>query len=146
MWPLITGPSVVTSPAGRVNIADDAAVDVRLAPTNAVAEYAVQADGSIRIYTGSGGYRYPAGQWRLAGAAADYEVIFTPVTGDPPNVGSALNVWHGCDENPYIRLLNSDDFESEKSGTVFVQLRDAVTLAILDSATITLTANTFTTS
>ena len=135
-------PGVLTSPIGgaaqpRVSIGDEIIVDVTVAPTNASAGYSLTSAGVINEITVSGG-TVSLGNWItptvFAGAA--YEVRATEVSGtvSTGTVGSWLalsstRTWTRA------RVVAGSD-----SVVLTIEIRLAASGAVLDSATVTLTA------
>ena len=106
-----------------------------IAPANASATYFVNTGG-----TESSSPAAISNTWLLSGAAADYEVRATLSSGTTPTGGSGLNVWLSLGTSRSWSNANADDFTSTVTSGLTIEVRSAATLAVLDAASVTLTA------
>ena len=116
----------------RVSITDQNVADITLTPTDATATYTLQSGGNVVNHNS-----LLLEQWLLKGAAGDYEARATVLSGDPPNSGT-LNTWLALSTTR--SWSQTQTTPGVRSGEITVEIRDATTLAILDSATINITA------
>lgn len=97
------------------------------------ASYEVNSDGKVYDQNGT-----ILETWLLSGAAADYDVRATLVSGNSPT-GASLGTW--------LNLASSHAWQetaslgSIKTCTLTIEIRDATTLTVLDTATVTVTAD-----
>ena len=109
------------------------------------ATYGIRSNGTIdATYTSNGGYGGSDGltngtNWITPTTSASlYEVRATKVSGDTPNAGSALNTWLSCSTTRSwaLYLTGVGRFDC----VLTIEIRDAATQTIRDTATITLMA------
>ena len=139
MW-LIGGHGLLCkyTPPARVSISNVGVFDFSISPANAIARWEANTNGQARTYRGSTGYTNLSGQWKISGLSTDYDIRFTPQTGDAPNDGDAFNTWLNISQQRRIGLISSA--VGSLSGDTLVELRDTITLTVLDSCVVTLTA------
>jgi hypothetical protein len=96
------------------------------------ATYRLRTDGTAQRFTEfSGTYQNYPGEWMLSGVHTDYQLRATLVSGDTPTVvGPALGVW-GSFGGQYT-------IGASMNTVLFIEIRQASTLTVLDSATIEL--------
>lgn len=122
----------------RVQLVGGTYQTVTLTPTDAVCQYRLQSTGEEQADQGSG--FVTVGTWLLRGAAADYECRYT-FTGDTADVTIGSNgVWEVLSTARVwgIQDTASAGFQKEITGTI--EIRDAATLEVLASKTLTLQA------
>lgn len=109
------------------------------------ATYGIRSNGTIdATYTSNGGYAGTDGvtngtNWITPTTSASlYEVRATKVSGDTPNAGSALNTWLPCTTTRSwaLYLTGVGRFDC----VLTIEIRDAATQTVRDTATITLMA------
>lgn len=124
-------------PQPRVQITDRSIIDF-LAGTSQ-AKYNVRGTGVARYFREmDGSYTNISGEWLLVGAVADYQVRATLISGAQPNQSfGSFGAWQNA-ENSIEWSISST---STLTGVILVEIRDDVTLEVLDSAQITLEAN-----
>lgn len=85
-------------------------------------------------FTSTGGVSAPSWTWRLSGASADYEVMFS-YTGSVPT-GVTFDTWLSCSTSRTVTLASSR--LQDKSTNVVVKIRKGTTE--LDTCTIAMAA------
>lgn len=124
------------TPAGSVAISDKVA-SVATTSGTCTAGYRLASTG-VASYTAtsSGTYATISGEWLTGGAASDYEVRAqkTAGTGTPSN----LNTWLGLGTTRTWSLSQSG--EGETFVYLTIQIRDATTLTVLDTADVEIRA------
>lgn len=99
------------------------------------AGYKLDNDGSAyKVLTGS---TTALEQWLDAGAAGDYEVRATRISGSIPS--GTLNAWESLSADRTWSL--SATAEQSKTCKLNIEIRDVATATVIDSATITLSAD-----
>lgn len=117
-----------------VNIVGGSVIDVVVSPTNAVAVYLLNADGTETST--------PAGisnTWLLGGAASSAEVRAT-VTAGATTAGDVTGAWLGLGVNRSWRCGLVNDAAGVASASLTIEVRNASTLAVLDTAPVDLYA------
>jgi hypothetical protein len=110
----------------RVNISNQTIIGT------ATAAYKVNSSGTVSDHTNTN-----LETWKLSGVAGDYDIMVT-VSGNALS-GSATGTW--------LNLATGRSWSYSVgvggllTGTLTVQIRDAVTLTVLDTATVNLTAD-----
>lgn len=104
----------------------------RSAPFNPVASFQVRADGSVQNQTGS-----TLEAWLDAGTNTQFEIMVDGATGDGLTGGDGEGLWLSCSANR-VWSLTSDTFGDSLSCSFRARIRNASTLAVLTTATITL--------
>jgi hypothetical protein len=132
------------APQGTVSITDQLIASSATPPTipQVTAGYTLLSSGQAQRRTGATGspfYINIAGEWLISGLSTDFDVMATLVSGTSPS-GSAVGSWLNLGTSREWRLT------SGAAGTLFncvltVQIRNAVTLAVLDTATIEIEAS-----
>jgi hypothetical protein len=121
-----------------INLASQTFSDAEDAPTNPTIELVLKNDG-IAYYDEGDGDVAISGQWMNppdAALAGNYEARATLVSGSAPT-GSALSTWLVLSSN---RTWTKTRTTNGTSSTVLtVEIRDAVSLVVLTTATIRLT-------
>lgn len=117
----------------RVNINDATTTDTTASPFNPNATYALTNGGDVQTNAGS------IGSWitPTSAAGAGYDVRLTYVSGDTITSGTAGS-WLSLGTTRNWGL--STTIVGTVSGVYTAEIRNASTLAVLDSATITFTA------
>lgn len=78
--------------------------------------------------------------WLLSGLNSDYEVRFTDSGGDLTVTGVTFGSWLACSTTRTIQMTPPTEDNIDYGHTVFVEIRDKTTLAVLCSATINLSS------
>lgn len=113
--------------------------DDTISPTDAVCSLTVNSSGALTTSpTGSGNQT-----WLDAGNASQVDVRLTQVslTGGGSMGGSALATWLNCATTRTWTNTNTTNGNNSSTFTGTLEFRDASTLAVLDTATVTLAAN-----
>lgn len=122
--------------SGLVAISDHNSIAIRAYPTAATAAYKLDNDG-IAYYKGPPtSYTAISSEWLLSGAVGDYETRATKVSGTTPT--GTLGSWVALSTDREWVLTQSAAGSS--SCVLTVEIRNATTLEVLDTATITLWA------
>lgn len=109
-------------------------------PANAQAQMGVYADGFFKRSI-NGGANTALFQWLLAGGtASNYDVRLTAVSGTTPS-GPALATWFNLASNQVWTIVKAGGSVGTVSFTGTLEIRDAATLAILATSTITFNAD-----
>lgn len=122
----------------RVAISDQTISHSVFDAGTAQAGYVVDSDGKAYRNVG-GSLGAIAGEWMLRGVNSDYEVRATKVTGVNPS-GSALGSWLPCTSDNDWFVTDTGGGGTTTSCTLTIEIRDDVSLVVLDSASITLEA------
>lgn len=126
----------------EINNFTDTAFDSSLSPDTAIAElqYSLRSNGRATAYFSPGSPVDLPGQWLLAGAAADYEVRFTLLSGafQSGNLGNWLSL--SVDRSIAVSVTRTAVGEETVTGTALVEIRRVGAVQVLDSAQIELTA------
>lgn len=111
----------------------------QISPTDAICTLTVANTGSLTTSLGSGDQT-----WLAAGSASQVDVRLTQVslTGAGSMSGSALATWLNCGTTRAWSNTNTTNGTNNSKFTGTLEFRDATTLAVLDTATVTLDANT----
>jgi len=123
-----TGSGGGSTPSARVAISDQLSFVV-----GDDAGYRLDSDGSAYRRLGSTAYTAISGEWLLTGSNSDYEARATLVSGSTPSTGT-LDSWLGLGTDRTWTLTSTSSAQS----VLTIEIRDATTLEVLDSATITL--------
>jgi len=121
----------------RVSISDTTMTRFTTAPAQVY--YEVQSGGTVHK-TGPGGEDIEVETWLLVGSASDYEIMVTVNSSTVPLGGSATATWLSLGTTRSWTLTDSTADAVGESAEILVQIRDATSHAILDSATITMSA------
>lgn len=116
----------------RVDISDLAVLKSARDPATATASYALSNSGQV--------FRNGVAQpnpWLLLGGAGDYDVRATQIDGTPLTTG-AFGTWDNLGSTRSWSLTTSGAGNSN-TASMLVEIRDAVSLAVLDTATISFT-------
>lgn len=130
--------------AGQVVITNRTITHSVTSPSNALAGLRLRNDGVLQenrgnaLTTISGEWQDPQG----SAPGADFDVRVTVSTGVTP-AGEAVNAWLNLGTTREWRVTEGRDGLFSTSSTLFVEIRDAATGAVLNSATITLNAAVF---
>lgn len=109
------------------------AYDFKLDPTPATCDFGVNSSGT---YVTSGtGPNTPSGTWLISGAASSYEIRLDLTSGSVTPGSSATGTWLALSSNRFWALSGGGYFQT--TGTL--QIRNATTLQVLITATLTLT-------
>jgi hypothetical protein len=122
----------------RVEISNQVSYHDTIEPNVAYAGYQLNASGIAYIKDASPNYTEINGEWRRNGASGDYEVRATKQGAGGTPTGSALAQWLGLGTTRAWEFTTSG--VGHQSCTLLVEIRDALTQDVLDSATISLTA------
>ena len=108
-----------------------------ISPTDAQCTLTVANTGSLTTSLGAGDQT-----WLTAGSASQVDVRLSQVslTGAGSMGGSALATWLNCGTSRVWTLTNTDNSFSTSTFTGTLEFRDATTLAVLDTASVTLEA------
>lgn len=122
--------------SGRgATLVNDNYEDIVPSPSNASVAFSTDSDGGVYgTQVGVFGFQYT---WRTGtGVSADYDVRATETSGTVSSgtVGSWLNL---ATDQTWTKTRNT---VGSSAVTLTVEIRDAATLAVLDTATVTLTA------
>jgi hypothetical protein len=122
-----------------VNINNMSDQDDEISPTDAVCSLSLNSGGTITSVPSNSA----AQTWLTAGAASAVDVRLTQnsLTGAGVMGGAALATWLNCGTTRTWTLTNTTNGNNNSTFTGTMELRDATTLAVLDSATVTLSAN-----
>lgn len=139
---MIVGYSRPLAAAARVNLTNHTVSDTSTTP-GAEASFILNLDGRAQhgelVLGTSGDY---SGEWRVSGASADYESRVTKNSGTTPTTGT-LNTWQALSSTRTWALATDADPQT-RTCNLTVEIRDAVTLVVLDSCTVVLNAETTT--
>jgi hypothetical protein len=105
---------------------------VAVAPTLAVATYQISNDGTARDQDGT-----VLETWLAVGAASDFQVRATLSSGSTPS--GTLNTWLACSTTREWSITSSSP--ATVSCSLWVEIRNASTLAVLAAATADLSAH-----
>jgi hypothetical protein len=110
-----------------------------ISPTDAQCTLTVANTGALTTSLGTGNQT-----WLTAGSASQVDVRLTQVslTGAGSMSGSALATWLNCGTTRSWTNTNTTNGVNASKFTGTLEFRDATTLAVLDTATVTLDANT----
>ena len=100
--------------------------------TPASASYALNSNGNVYNHAGTN-----LETWLDSGVNTNFDCRATLVGGDTLSAGT-LNTWQALSSSRSWAL--TADVDEDKSTTLTIEIRNSSTLAVLDSATITLTA------
>lgn len=115
------GASAVT-----VTLTGGTASDTPQAPTNAVAGWKFNSDGTVDILSGTWSQYLASTNWIIPNAAAadDTYEIYVTHTGDTLQAGSAeLNAWVDLDTSPQYTLIDISDDEVDRTATLLIDIR-----------------------
>jgi hypothetical protein len=135
-------PSPVVISIANDNVAADAVYESDFDFNTAT--YGIRSDGTIdATHTstnggGSDGTTNGTNWVTPTSSASLYEVRATKVSGDTPNAGSALNTWLACTTNRSWALYLTG--VGVFACTLTIEIRDAATQTVQDTATITMMA------
>lgn len=127
-----------SSAAATVAIADKNVLKAGINAANSTAGVRYNATGVSEARTGTAYASYET--WLLSGAASDYDIRVTLASGTSPNlVNAGMNVWLNLGTS---REWSLQDTDGGAAGGVTcaltVEIRNASTLAVLDTASVTL--------
>jgi hypothetical protein len=128
-----TGASGETPAGGTVAISNQYVL--MFDASSATAGYRLDSDGAAYQTVFSGAYVAIGGEWLLSGSAADYEARATKVSGTTPS--GTLGSWLALSSDRTWSLTTT---AGNASCVLTIEIRNATTLAVLDTATITLEA------
>lgn len=117
-----------------VNITNQSVSDSSSTATAATAVYEIDNAGIVQDQDG-----LTLETWLLSGAAADYDVRATHVSGTVPG-GSALGSWLNCGVDNGWNVSNSAQDNSTVNSEIFVEIGYAGSGTAIDSATVHLSA------
>lgn len=118
-----------------INIIDRTVAKIVTGGT-ATATYTIDNDGTVKNHIPATLETWLGGS---GGAVADYDVRATYTSGTSPS-GSALAAWLNCASDRSWSQTNSAQDGSTVSGVILVEIRNATTLVVMDSASITISA------
>lgn len=121
--------------SGTVSITDQTVSNSRADPLDTVAQYRLNSSGIAEKSNGLGAYSTIAGEWLVSGSAANFDARFTPTIG---TLTSGPTGWNNLATSR--EFIVSQTVVGSKSCTGTLEIRNASTLAVLDTATIVLTA------
>lgn len=121
--------------ATRVNISTASANANRILPDPAAAQASlgVYADGFVKRSI-NGGAALNQYTWLLLGINTDYDVRLTTIAGTAP-AGPALATWHNLGTDRVWTLSQAGGAVGSSSYSGTIEVRDAVSLVVLGSAT-----------
>lgn len=123
--------------ARRVNIAGAFKLASSIDPSDAVAGYRLLTSGEEEAGTGTNFVSYTSvGTWLLAGAAGDYEVRATLDSG--AITSGTTGTWLALSASYAWEVLRTS--VGTTTAELTIEIRDAATLEVLDTASVTLTA------
>jgi hypothetical protein len=125
---------------GSVVITDQSRTGSSSAGVQAFASYGLLSDGRAVLSSNDASSTTISGEWQDPQGFApgsDFDARATQSSGGPVDDGAALGTWLNLGTSRTWRIEVTDQF---KTGTIFVEIRDAATQQILDSASITLSA------
>ena len=111
-------------------------------PTNALSQFRLLNSGSAQKSTTNPESFTTVGTWLLSGAAGDYDVRWD-ASGDTADLtagSAAINTWLNLATSRLWGLEDTSQVGPQKQVTGPLRIRDASTLAELDTATLTLNA------
>lgn len=113
--------------------------DTQISPTDASASLVVNSSGALTTSPTASGNQ----TWLDAGSASQVDVRLTQtgLTGGGAMGGAALATWLNCGTTRTWTLTNTTNAFNSSTFTGTLEFRDATTLAVLDTATVTLEAN-----
>lgn len=109
--------------------------NIQSSGTGNAAGYRLNSSGAAQKDAGVGSYSDISGEWMLSGAAADYESRFTETSGTV-STGS-VGTWQALSSSRTWTVVTGVGTTKTCTGTI--SIRDAATLDVLDTASITLT-------
>ena len=109
----------------------------RVASTSLTATYTLNTSGIVQKT--EGGSTTTLETWLQAGAAGDYEVRATKLSGDSPT-GSALATWLPLSSTQAWTLTDAVNDGIPLTCTLTVEIRDTATSTVQDTASITITS------
>jgi hypothetical protein len=120
--------------ASRTNVDVLGGLFIDVDPTSAIAGYRLNTNGQEQSREGGGYVAF--NNWLLFGSPFEFDCRFTVNSGDTPT-GSSVNTW--------LNLANLQFWELATSGVLkttdgTIEVRDAGTLAVLDTASVNLRA------
>jgi hypothetical protein len=118
-------------PTITVSISDQSVSDTAISPISASASYVINSDGSVRDHDG-----LLLETWLDAGAASTFQVRATLTSGSTP--GGTLNTWLACSTTREWTVTGSSPVPV--GCVLLIELRHATTLVVLDSASVTMSA------
>jgi hypothetical protein len=109
-------------------------------PADASASLTVNSSGALTTSPDGTGNQ----TWLVAGSASQVDVRLsqTGLTGNGVMGGAALATWLNCSTTRTWTITNTTNGFNPSTFTGTLEFRDATTLAVLDTATVSLTANT----
>jgi hypothetical protein len=118
---------------GSVNISDHTLNKIGNGSSTAVASISYNSSGTTTSHTGA-----TLETWLVSGAAGDFEIRATLQSGSTPSTGT-MDTWQALSTSRAwtLDILIGDTDTS----TFLIEIRDATSLAVLDSASITLKGN-----
>lgn len=119
---------------GRVNIVGGEVISIVVVPVDATATYTLSSAGTESSNTGS-----INNTWLISGVASDYEVRATVNTGALTG-GSATGAWLSLLSSRAWTCMRALDSSGLEQATLTIEVRDAATLAVLDTAAVSLYA------
>lgn len=76
--------------------------------------------------------------WLVSGLNSDYEVRFTDVASDLVPTGVTFGTWLACSTSRTVNYTAPTQDNTDYAATILVEIRDKVTLAVLATATISM--------
>lgn len=125
----------------RVSIVDDSFGKVSISPANAFAGYRLHTDGTIDGTSGTTlNWGLDRGRWLISGSNSDYEVRATLNTGALDGGSSVTGSWLVLSTIRSWWCQVTSDSEALSAANLTIEIRDAITLVVLDTATIAISA------
>ena len=121
----------------RVSLQGDALSNSPTDPDDAEVGYQIASTGLERSYEGFGNPYITIDTWLLQGSAGDYDCRLTVNSGTAP-AGSATGSWLSCGTTRAWTLTDTSPIGGPITNNCTIQIRDATTLNVLASATVTM--------
>lgn len=132
---------LLAAASARVAINDASITRVSVAPANADAGYRLHSDGTIDGTSATSlNWAQDLGTWLLLGASGDFETRATLNSGSLNAGSSATGVWLALSTTRAWWGEITADGGGIQDADLTVEIRDAVSLQVLDSAHITIHA------
>lgn len=116
---------------------DSTYTSLAISPDDSTIRLHISSDGNVYTQENNGGNNL-AYQWRLGGASADYDIFATLNSGalTEGTTGSWLNLG----TTRAWAVTRTSNLNGQDDAVITLQIRNASTLAVLETATITLSA------
>ena len=121
----------------RVQLAGATLSDFSITPTNAEVGYQLSGAGNEQSYEGTGSPYSTIQSWLILGSAGDYDCRLTVNSGTAP-AGSGTGSWLNLATARAWTLTDTTVIGPVISNNCTIEIRDATTLDVLASATVTM--------